>query len=69
MKRLPPPEPVKFLNFKEHIEYTKKKYNFKIYLLRELKKLGYNKEKFKYFFESSILSTMLYGFTAWCSAH
>ena len=57
------------LSFKEHIEYTKKKCNSKIYLLRELKKLGYNRDELKYFYESSVLSTMLYGYTAWCSTH
>jgi hypothetical protein len=57
----------KSLTFKDHIEYIRKKSNSKIYILKELKKLGYDKEELKYFYSSVVLPSMTYGYCAWCT--
>ena len=56
------------LTFKTHVGELIKKLNSKLYLLKQLKNNGYNTEELQYFYTSVIISSMTYGYGAWCCA-
>ncbi len=56
------------LSFSEHLNEVIIKANPKIYLLKQLKELGYSKKEVEFCYNSVIIPSVTYGYGEWCCA-